>query len=59
VSENFIVVDRGQAFLLSPDVREWVLEGHLAWFVLGAVAEMDLSAFYAAYRWGGWGSPGV
>jgi transposase len=25
-------------------------EGHLAWFVIDAVAVMDLSAFYAAYR---------
>jgi transposase len=31
-------------------VREWLPEGHLAWFVIDAVAEMDLGAFYAAYR---------
>ncbi len=27
---------------MPPDVREWLPEGHLAWFVLDAVAEMDL-----------------
>lgn len=43
--------------MLAPDVRDWLPEGHLAWFVLDAVAEMDLSAFYAAYRRDGWGRP--
>jgi transposase len=57
MSQNFIAVDREQAFLLPPDVRDWLPEGHLAWFVLDAVAEMDLSAFYAAYRRDGWGRP--
>jgi transposase len=36
--------------LLPPDVREWLPADHLAWFVVDAVAVMDLSAFYAAYR---------
>jgi hypothetical protein len=27
----------------------------MAWFVLDAVAEMDLGAFYAGYRDDGWG----
>jgi transposase len=57
MTQNFIAVDREQAFLLPPDVRDWLGEGHLAWFVLDAVAEMDLSAFYAAYRRDGWGRP--
>jgi transposase len=35
---------------MPPSVREWLPEGHLAWTVLDAVAEMDLSAFCAAYR---------
>ena len=35
---------------MPPDVREWLPGDHLAWFVIGAVAEMDLSGFYAAYR---------
>ncbi len=36
-------------------LREWLPEEHLAWFVLESVAEMDLSAFYAAYRADGHG----
>jgi transposase len=46
-------VSRG--FLLPPDVREWLPADHLAWFVIDAVAGMDLSAFYAAYRADGHG----
>ncbi len=36
-------------------MREWLPGDHLAWFVLDAVDELDLSAFYAAYREDGWG----
>ena len=35
---------------MPPDVRAWLPEQHLAWFVIDAVAEMNLDAFYAAYR---------
>lgn len=45
-----VACDREQPFLLPPDVREWLPEDHLAWFVIDAVDVMDLSAFYAAYR---------
>src|SRR3954453_19543201 len=47
---SFIACDREQSFLMPPDVREWLPENHLAWFVLAAGEEMDLYAFYAAYR---------
>ena len=40
---------------MPPDVREWLPEGHLAWFVKEAVTEMDLAAFYDAYRSDGHG----
>jgi transposase len=48
--QNFLACDREQSFLLPPDVREWLPENHLAWFVIDAVAVMDTAAFYAAYR---------
>ena len=44
--QNFLGCDREHAFLLPPDVREWLPEDHLAWFVLDAVGVMDLSRFY-------------
>jgi hypothetical protein len=36
-------------------VREWLPADHLAWLVIDAVAEVDLSAFYAGYRADGHG----
>jgi hypothetical protein len=58
MAQNFIGCDREQVLLLPPDLREWLLpQDHLAWFVLGAVEEMDLAAFYAAYRADGHGRP--
>ncbi len=50
MAQNFIGCDRDQSFLMPPDVRDWLPDGHLAWFVLDAVAGMDLREFYAAYR---------
>ena len=57
MGQRFVACDREQSFLMPPDVREWLPEGHLAWFVLDAVGEMDLEAFYAAYRWDGRSRP--
>ena len=53
--QNFIESRREQGFLLPPDVREWLPADHLAWFVMDAVAEMDLGDFYVAYRADGHG----
>jgi transposase len=55
VAPNFLPCDHDQELLLPPSLREWLPEDHLAWFVLDAVDEIDLSAFYAAYREDGWG----
>ena len=55
MAQNFIECGHEQVFLMPPDVREWLPEGHLAWFVQAAVEEMDLSAFYGAYRADGHG----
>jgi hypothetical protein len=50
MGERFVACDREQSFLLPPDVREWLAPRHLAWFVIDAVAEMNLDGFHAAYR---------
>lgn len=55
VPQNFIECDRDQELLLPPSLREWLPGDHLAWFVIDAVAAMDLESFYAAYRQDGWG----
>jgi transposase len=54
--QNFIACDRDQELLLPPSLREWLPEDHLAWFVLEAVAELDLDGFHGAYRRDGWGA---
>ena len=53
--QNFIECDREQVLLMPPSLREWLPEDHLAWFVIAAVAEMDLAPFYGAYREDGHG----
>jgi transposase len=55
MGRNFLACDREQPFLLPPDVREWLPENHLAWFVIDAVGVMNLDAFYVAYREDGHG----
>src|SRR3954462_11732138 len=55
MAQNVIACAREQDFLMPPSVRDWLPEEHLAWFVLDAVAEMNLAAFYAGYRDDGWG----
>ena len=50
MGQSFAACDRERSFVMPPDVREWLREGHLAWFVIDAVGEMNLDAFYAIYR---------
>jgi transposase len=57
MAQNFVACDREQELLLPPSLRDWLPEGHLAWFVIDAVAAFDLSGFYAAYRADGHGRP--
>ncbi len=55
--QNFISCDRDQAMLMPPSLLDWVPEDHVVWTILGAVDELDLSAFYSAYRADGHGRP--
>src|SRR5215218_548141 len=57
MAQNFIACDREQELLLPPSLREWLPEGHLAWFVIDAVGQLDLSAFYVGCRVDGHGRP--
>ena len=57
MGQRFVACDREQSFLMPPDVREWLPERHLAWFVIDAVGEFNLEAFYAAYRQDGRARP--
>lgn len=55
MAHNFVPCDRDQELLLPPSMREWLAEDHLAWFVIDAVEQIDLSGFLADYRADGWG----
>ena len=50
MTQRFVSCDREQVLLMPVSLRDWLPESHLVWFVLAAVEELDLSAFYAAYR---------
>jgi transposase len=52
---NFKSVDRETAYLLPPNMREWLPANHLAWFIVDTVESLDLEKFYLAYRSDGWG----
>lgn len=53
--QNFLTCDRDQPLLLPPDLRDWLPEDHLAWFVIEAIEELDLEPFYVSYRADGHG----
>ena len=48
----------GQLLLLPPDLLEWLPEGHLAYFLLDVVGELDLTEIYASYDGSRGGRPG-
>jgi hypothetical protein len=49
MADNFLACDREQAFLLPPDLRNWLPADHLAWFILDVVDQLDLGPFLKAY----------
>ncbi len=42
---NFIDCARDQAFLLPPDLRDWIPEDDLVHFVIEAVERVEMGAF--------------
>ena len=55
MTQRFLPCERDQQYLMPASLRNWLPEDHLAWFVLDAVSQLDLTAFYARYREDGWG----
>jgi transposase len=47
---SFRPYDPEQSLLLPPSLRDWLPEGHLAYFLSDSVDLLDLSAFYAPYE---------
>jgi hypothetical protein len=56
MAQNFLSCDREQSLLLPPDLRDWLDEDHLAWFVIEAIDELDLESFYCTHRGDGHGA---
>ena len=48
--QRFVSGSREQAFLLPPDMREWLPDDHLVWVIVEAVERLDLSRLRGAYR---------
>jgi transposase len=49
MSKTFRAYDLDQRLLLPPDLREWLPEGDLAWFISDLVDTLDLSAIVQGY----------
>src|ERR1700722_12957480 len=58
MAKGYLPVDRDQAFLLPPDMRQWLPEGHAVWLVIEAVRRLGTSAFHARRKTGGAGAAG-
>ena len=43
MAQNFLSCDRDQPLLLPPDLRDWLDDDHLAWFVIDAVGSSTSS----------------
>ncbi|HUR22537.1 MAG TPA: transposase [Acidimicrobiales bacterium] len=56
MANSYIRADRDQGLLLPTSMRDWLHEGHLAWFVLDVVDQLDTSAFHSRHP-GGAGRP--
>jgi transposase len=59
MAKGYRPVDRDQAFLFPPDMREWLPAGHPVHLVIAVVEDhLDTSAFHAGRRTGGAGTAG-
>jgi transposase len=52
VAKDFRRADRAQTFLLPPDMRDWLPAGHLVWFLLEVLEELDLTRFEVTSKLG-------
>ena len=50
MARDFLTYNTDQQYLLPPDMREWVPEDHLIWFLSDVVDSLDLSAIYVTYQ---------
>lgn len=46
MSGSYRRVDRDQQFLMPPDMTEWLAPGHLVWFILDVVEQLDTGVLH-------------
>lgn len=54
---HYVRAQRDQVLLLPVNMADWVEEGHLAWFVIDVVGQLDTRALHARHRNDGAGRP--
>lgn len=52
MAKDFRYPDRDQSFLMPPDMRDWLPQGHLVWWLIDLVDALDVSGFEATSRVG-------
>jgi transposase len=57
VAHEYLTPARDQQFLLPVSMREWLAEGHLAWFVIDVVSQLDCSQLHKRHPNDGPGRP--
>ena len=57
MAHEYLTPARDQQFLLPVSMREWLDEGHLAWFVIDVVAQLDCSQLHKRHPNDGPGRP--
>jgi transposase len=55
MAKHYLPARRDEPMLLPPDVRDWLPEDHVVWFLLDVVAALDTSALHRRVRLGGAG----
>ena len=43
---SYLSPQRDQLFLMPTSMRDWLEDGHLAWFIIDVVEQMDTSALH-------------
>lgn len=57
MDKKFKECNRDQMYLLPPSLRDWLPEGHLAYFIIDLMDHLDLSEIHASYGGDGRGQP--
>jgi len=53
MTTSYVRYTPDQELLLPPSLREWLPEGHLAYFISDTIHALDLSVFHERYASGG------